>query len=130
MSEIRFRMVHISDTHMSPHGNFVKEAFESAVSDINKLDPEPDVVIHSGDLTDNGILTEYELAVTKLRMLELKVLVAPGNHDEKNCGHSLFKAMIGSVDSELKLRDIAIYITDSPQPDRDEGRSAEDDRHT
>jgi len=122
MSEVKFRMVHISDTHVSPHGNFVKEAFDSTVSDINKLDPKPDVVIHSGDLTDNGILTEYELAVTKLQMLEPKVLVAPGNHDEKNYGHSLFKEMIGPVDSELKLRNIAIYITDSPQPDRDEGR--------
>jgi 3',5'-cyclic AMP phosphodiesterase CpdA len=65
---------------------------------------------------------EYELAVTKLETLEPKVLVAPGNHDEKNFGHSLFQEMIGPVDHELKLRDVSIFITDSPQPDRDEGR--------
>jgi 3',5'-cyclic AMP phosphodiesterase CpdA len=30
--------------------------------------------------------------------------------------------MIGPVDHELKLRETSIFITDSPQPDRDEGR--------
>jgi 3',5'-cyclic AMP phosphodiesterase CpdA len=92
------------------------------VNDVNRLDPAPDVVIHSGDLTDNGVLREYELSVAKLKVLEPKVLVAPGNHDERNYGHALFKEMIGPVDDELRLDDIAIYITDSPQPDRDEGR--------
>ena len=122
MSEIRFRIAHISDTHISPHANFVGEAFDWAVSDVNGLDPAPDIVIHSGDLTDNGVLREYELSVAKLQALEPKVLVASGNHDERNYGHALFKEMIGPVDNELRLNDIAIYITDSPQPDRDEGR--------
>jgi len=122
MGQVQFRIAQISDTHISPHGHFVEETFDWAVDDINRLDPEPDIVVHSGDLTDDGVLTEYELAVKKLGMLEPKILVAPGNHDERNYGNSLFKEIVGPVDSELRLRDIAIYITDSPQPDRDEGR--------
>jgi len=122
MGELRYRIAQISDTHISPHGNFVEASFDWAVSDINKLDPTPNIVIHSGDLTNNGVLTEYELAVKKVEILEPKLLVAPGNHDENNYGYSLFKEMIGPVDRELKLENIAIYITDSPQPDRDEGR--------
>ena len=122
MNDVQFRIAQISDTHISPHANFVEETFDWAMDDINRLDPEPDILIHSGDLTDNGVLTEYNLAVKKLGMLTPKLLVAPGNHDEKNYGNSLFREMIGPVDSELRLRDIAIYITDSPQPDRDEGR--------
>jgi 3',5'-cyclic AMP phosphodiesterase CpdA len=121
-NEVRFRIVHFSDSHISPHGNFVEESFDWAVKDINNLDPEPDIAIHSGDLTDNGVVKEYELAVTKLQTLEPKVLVAPGNHDERNFGHSLFQEMVGPVDHELQLRDVSIYITDSPQPDRNEGR--------
>ena len=120
MSDVSFRIAHISDTHISPHGNFVEEAFDSAVSDINRLEPQPNLVIHSGDLTDNGVLADYQLAVKKLQALKPKVLVAPGNHDEYNFGHSLFKEMIGPVDNEFKQSNIAIYITDSPQPDRDE----------
>jgi 3',5'-cyclic AMP phosphodiesterase CpdA len=122
MGKVQFRIAQISDTHISPHGHFVEQTFDWAANDINGIDPAPDIVIHSGDLTDNGVLTEYELAVKKLRMLKPKLLVAPGNHDEKNYGNSLFKEMIGPVDSDLRMRDIVIYITDSPQPDRDEGR--------
>ena len=120
MDEVKFRIAHISDTHISPHGNFVEASFDWAMKDINKL--HPDIVIHSGDLTDNGVLTDYELATMKLQTLEPRTIIAPGNHDENNLGHSLFKEMIGPVDNELKLDNIAIYITDSPQPDRDEGR--------
>ena len=122
MTEVRFRIVHFSDSHISPHGNFVEESFDWTVKDINNLDPQPDIAIHSGDLTDNGVVKEYEFAVTKLQTLEPKVLVAPGNHDEKNFGHSLFQEMIGPVEYELKLGDVSIFMTDSPQPDRDEGR--------
>mgnify|MGYP002153787191 CR=1 FL=1 len=122
MAKLGFRIAQISDTHISPHGNFVEETFDWAVNDINKLEPRPDVVIHSGDLTNNGVLTDYEYASKKLAMLEPKILVAPGNHDEYNYGYSLFREMIGPVDRELKIQNFAIYVTDSPQPDRDEGR--------
>jgi len=122
MSEIKFRIAQISDTHISPYGNFIEETFDWAVNDINRLDPQPDVVVHSGDVTNNGVLKEYELAVRKLGMLKPKLLVAPGNHDEYNFGYSLFKEMIGPVDRDLEIQNVAIYITDSPQPDRDEGR--------
>ncbi len=50
------------------------------------------------------------------------LLVAPGNHDEKNFGNSLFTEMVGPVDSELRLGKVEIYMVDSPQPDRDEER--------
>lgn len=122
MSELEFRIAHVSDTHISPHGNFVGEIFDRAVNEINQLQPQPDVVIHTGDLTENGVLTEYDLAVRKLKAFKPRILVAPGNHDERNYGNSLFAEMVGPVDSELKLGKIAIYIADSPQPDRDEGR--------
>lgn len=119
---MRFRIAQISDTHISPHGNFVEDTFDWAVNDINRLDPNPDVVIHSGDLTNNGVLKEYELAVQKLDMLITKPLVAPGNHDEYNYGYSLFKEMVGPADRDLMIKNVAIFIIDSPQPDRDEGR--------
>ncbi len=120
--EMRFRIAQISDTHISPHGNFVEDTFDWTVNDINKLDPKPDVIIHSGDLTNNGVLTEYELAVQKLDMFISKPLVAPGNHDEYSYGYSLFKEMVGPADRDLMIQNMAICIIDSPQPDRDEGR--------
>jgi len=47
MSKIHFRIAQLSDTHISPHGNFVEKTFDWAVNDINSLNPAPNVVIHS-----------------------------------------------------------------------------------
>jgi len=33
--------------------------FYIAVKDINNLDPKPDVIVHTGDITDSGALPEY-----------------------------------------------------------------------
>ncbi|MEM2123136.1 MAG: metallophosphoesterase, partial [Candidatus Bathyarchaeia archaeon] len=67
--DIRVRLVHLSDTHISPHGQFVEETFDEAVRQINALDPSPAVIIHTGDLTDNGVLSDYEYALEKIKLL-------------------------------------------------------------
>ena len=57
------------------------QALQKCVLQINKLDPLPDVVIHTGDLSHNGRMDEYKL--TKSIMDELKVpyLITAGNRD-------------------------------------------------
>ncbi|MBS7644529.1 MAG: metallophosphoesterase [Candidatus Bathyarchaeia archaeon] len=119
---IRLRLVHLSDTHISPHGQFVEEAFDEAVRQINRLDPSPTVIIHTGDLTDNGVLSDYEYAMKKIQLLEGKLVIVPGNHDERNYGQSLFRDLIGELDREVNLGDLRLYVMNSPEPDRDEGR--------
>jgi 3',5'-cyclic AMP phosphodiesterase CpdA len=116
------RIAHFSDTHISKFGNFVQDAFDEAVKRINALEPSPDVVIHTGDLTDNGVLEDYEYAMEKLRALKGKILVTPGNHDQRNYGQSLFRELVGPMDYEYKTDSIAVYLINSPEPDRDEGR--------
>ena len=39
--------------------------FDIAVKDINNLDPIPDVIVHTGYITDSGVLPEYEFALKK-----------------------------------------------------------------
>lgn len=122
MKEIRFRIVHISDTHISPFGHFAGEVFDMAAKTINRLDPRPDVTIHSGDLTNNGVLPEYELALEKLKLLESRPLFCPGNHDEMNYGQSLFRELVSPMDVERDVGGMAVFLMNSPMPDRDEGR--------
>ena len=77
----------LTDTHITVPQNenedcYVKlEALQKCVLQINKLDPLPDVVIHTGDLSHNGRTDEYKL--TKSIMDELKVpyLITAGNRD-------------------------------------------------
>ncbi len=122
MIDLKFRIVQISDTHLSRFGNFEEKMFDLAAKDINNLDPKPDVIVHTGDITDRGVLPEYEFALKKINMLDSKIVFAPGNHDERNYGHSLFRELIGPLDSKKEIADSIFYIMNSPEPDRDDGR--------
>jgi 3',5'-cyclic AMP phosphodiesterase CpdA len=52
------RLVQISDIHI---GSFFKqEVFDSVVDEVNKL--KPDAIIVTGDLTDDGLLFQFERA--------------------------------------------------------------------
>jgi len=63
-----------------------------AVAHINSLDPRPDAVIASGDLTEHGRAEEYELLREILAELIPPVFVIPGNHDQREV---LLKAFAG-----------------------------------
>ena len=59
------RIAHISDIHCNRGTDFNNKIFEKAVKMVNKLDA--DIVFVSGDLTTDGLLSEYKLAQEKLR---------------------------------------------------------------
>lgn len=122
MSDLLLRVAHFSDTHISSFGSFVEEYFDKTVKAINNLNPAPDVIIHSGDITDNGVLEDYEFALEKLKSLKGRIILAPGNHDERNYGQELFKEMFGNLDREENVGNLVVYVLNSPEPDRDEGR--------
>jgi 3',5'-cyclic AMP phosphodiesterase CpdA len=54
-----------------------------AVAHINALDPKPEAVIASGDLTDHGSAEEYDMLREILADLIPPVFVIPGNHDRR-----------------------------------------------
>ena len=55
-----------------------------SIAHINILDPRPDAVIASGDLTDHGRAEEYDLLREILSDLIPPVFVIPGNHDRRD----------------------------------------------
>ncbi len=122
MSSFKLRIVHISDTHITRFGMHLPDMLDKCLSIISELDPKPDVIIHSGDITDNGVLDDYELACQKLRAISHEILFTPGNHDERNYGDSLFKEMIGPVDFEVSIGKAVFLLLDSAVPDSDNGR--------
>ena len=58
-------------------------------------DPTIDFVIHTGDLTDHGLLKEYEWAVSRLQKLNKPFVVTLGNHDVLSLGEDTYKHMLG-----------------------------------
>ena len=78
----------ISDCHIRDHaGGFGKlvdttETLGRVVDHLVDLDPEPDVVLATGDLTDDGTETQYNTLLAVLAPLADRLLPLPGNHDE------------------------------------------------
>ena len=107
----------LSDIHVGPQ--FKKDVFEKAVEEVNQLDP--DAVIITGDLTENGMLSEYERAKEHIKKLKTKnIIVLSGNHDYRNTGYLLFKKFFPS--KMLYEFDDSVLITlGTARPDRDEG---------
>lgn len=76
----------ISDTHIAldtPDAAQRMRDFELAVTDINGLDPIPDVIVHTGDIVHNGSPNEYARALAILAKARAPVYVLAGNKDNR-----------------------------------------------
>ena len=110
-------LVQISDIHCGPQ--FLKETFTVAVREINKM--SPDVVLVTGDLTENGLISEFEMAAKELRKLEAKkIIYVSGNHDYRSTGYLLFREFF-PFSQVTVLDDVVITVLSSARPDRDDG---------
>jgi 3',5'-cyclic AMP phosphodiesterase CpdA len=80
----------ISDMHVKAEGELLYQRIdtagylERAVAHINALDPEPDIVIATGDLVDGGKPEEYACLKRLLSPLAMPVYLIPGNHDARD----------------------------------------------
>lgn len=81
-------IAHISDSHIAGWG---KKAYNIAptadnlalcVRHINRLNPQPDLVLVTGDITYQGLPEEAQQAATILRQLDCPFFIVPGNHDD------------------------------------------------
>lgn len=76
----------ISDTHIAldtPDSDRRIRDFEKTIADINALDPAPDVVIHTGDIVQNGLADEYAEAARIIRQCKFPVYLMVGNKDDR-----------------------------------------------
>jgi 3',5'-cyclic AMP phosphodiesterase CpdA len=79
----------ISDTHLSARGQKTCRVAPMAnnlrrcVESINAFVPAPDVVLVSGDVTNDFAVNEAELAAEILSDLTMPFYVVPGNHDDR-----------------------------------------------
>ncbi len=86
------RIVHISDSHISLDSPQRAENMQSCVDIINAADEQPDVVIHTGDLTHNGDAEEYNTTRTILDQLKVPYFVLVGNKDKRPAVIQAFSA--------------------------------------
>jgi 3',5'-cyclic-AMP phosphodiesterase len=114
------KIVQISDLHIG--GLFKQDAFNTIVKEVND-DLKPDVIIISGDLTDDGLLFQFEQARKEIDRFNCpNLIVFPGNHDYRHTGYLLFKKFFPFTKQIYEFDDNIVVVTlGTARPDRDEG---------
>jgi 3',5'-cyclic AMP phosphodiesterase CpdA len=80
----------ITDLHLRPRGlpayriSETNMLSERAIDALIALRPRPNVVVISGDMTDCGLESEYEVLRSLLQRLPMPVYMVPGNHDRRD----------------------------------------------
>jgi Icc protein len=112
-------IAHISDPHVgSPY--FVPNLMNRVIVELNELNP--DVVICSGDLTNEGYRQEYKNWVAYAQRISAPMYTVPGNHDARNVGYLHFEELIGERHWRTDIGRVRIVGVDSSEPDINEGQ--------
>ena len=112
-------VVQVSDIHVGPE--FREETFQKGVEEINSL--HPDVLLVTGDLTENGLLSQYERAAELMKEFTCRSKVyTSGNHDYRNTGYLLFKHFFPSSPI-VRRRGVTITVLSTARPERNDGEA-------
>lgn len=118
----------ITDTHIAGWGKKtfgvapMAENLARCVAHINRLTPQPDVVLVTGDISNNGLRQELERAASILDNLHAPYYVIPGNHDDRAALASVFGHRACPTESEnfinyvIEGYDIRLITVDSTIP--------------
>jgi len=111
-------IVQLSDLHVG--SQFQPEIFETLVKEVNELNP--DVIVITGDLTNEGLMKEYKKCKSLLTKFNTKKIISiSGNHDYRNTGYLLFKKFF-PFETVNELDDDVVLITvGTARPDRNNG---------
>ncbi len=81
MSSLALVIAHITDTHFGNEEGYAADRTKRVLDELLRMDPRPDVLVHSGDVADHGYPAEYAEAVQVLSAWEDPMVICPGNHD-------------------------------------------------
>lgn len=114
-------IAHLSDLHVGAH-NHVEKTLLDAIDQVNNLNP--DLVVLTGDLTDNGYYLEFLKVNEYLELFENPVMVVPGNHDARHVGNETFEEIFHDLSGTLSndTGDLTVIGLDSSEPDLDYGK--------
>jgi 3',5'-cyclic AMP phosphodiesterase CpdA len=117
-----FSIVQLSDTHVGfngPPDPLGTAAFERAVQVVNALDPQPELILFTGDLThDSEDPAEHAKRMRTFRDISSKLRVktryhVPGEHDAALDGGTLFRDNFGETHYSFDHRGIHFVAIDN-----------------
>jgi len=112
------KIIQLSDIHVG--SQFREEVFEKVIDEVNVL--KPDVVVITGDLTNEGLVGEYEKCKDLVSKLDVeKIIAISGNHDYRNTGYLVFKKYFPFQTINELSDDVVLVTLGTSRPDRNEG---------
>jgi len=101
-----FKFVALGDTHDD------YTALSSAVAAINARD-DVEFVVAAGDLTDLGLVSEFEWTHDELARLDVPYLTVIGNHDALNNGARIYRDLYGPLDYSFAVGGVKFIFFNS-----------------
>lgn len=122
------RIIHISDTHVTQGSEFQEKNYDKAVELINKSGA--DVVVHTGDVTNDAYQTSFRLAAEKLGQIEIPKVIVPGPRDCYALGWDLFPEMIGPMDPVWEIPNLKVIGINTCLLEEEVGSVGRSELHT
>ena len=132
MSAKVVRIAQISDLHIKPPGVLAygrvdtATALQRCVAALNAFDPQPDLVVISGDLADTPVSEEYDYLKRLLEPLQRPVVGIPGNHDSREMMRAAFPGATyafpsGPLNQRVEIGGLDLVLLDSSVPGKPYG---------
>lgn len=122
-------IAHLSDPHITagPLAAAPAAGLQLALGRVAGLDPRPDCVVITGDLTDHGHPEEYAALREIIGDPPVPVHLAPGNHDDREAMLDAFAGgplMSGSIEAHYAVEypEATVVVLDSYLPGSTAGR--------
>src|SRR5215831_2710371 len=120
----------ISDTHIAvdlPDADVRRQDLERTIADINELDPQPDAIVHTGDITQHGRVEEYPLVKEALAKARAPFYLVPGNRDDRTnlrdafSSFGFFPAETPFLQYAVEDHPVRIFVLDTIATDSNKG---------
>jgi Icc protein len=122
----------ISDLHVAEPDGFMRRFVDAnaklsaAIDYLHTRAERPQVVLATGDLTNDGRVEQFQLLRRLLEPLEVPVFPVPGNHDEREAFRAAFadRAWMpdsGPIDYVVDDYPVRLIGMDTSEPDRHDG---------
>jgi 3',5'-cyclic-AMP phosphodiesterase len=102
-----FKIALLSDAHY--HFNDLRDA----IDDINKNKGEYAFIIVTGDLTENGLLKEFELFRQIMSQSKIPYVTVIGNHDYLANGRRIYEQMFGATNYTFTFKHVKFVMWDN-----------------
>jgi 3',5'-cyclic AMP phosphodiesterase CpdA len=115
----------LSDSHLTtgPLGGGPAAGLQLALARVMALDPRPDCVVVTGDLTDHGREEEYAALKEVIGDFPLPLHLTTGNHDDRD---AMIKAFGGEPYYSVEYPEFTFVALDSLIPGSPAGRLGEE----